>query len=222
MRLAAAVGSASATAALAAPASAQPDAPAKPRGVYVTFEGGAGWLHRMAVRCAHGTRHSSLGTKTGYGLGGAVGYAFGNGVRLEAEVPYRSNGAGALVAGSTSEPISGSVSSVALMFNALYDIAAVRVGRFTPYVGAGVGVARVSADDLGAQGVTLVRSGSNRFAYQAIVGVSGALTRAWSIHIDYRYFATDDPTFKTVGGESFASQYRSQSVMVGGTYHFGP
>src|SRR5579872_2838493 len=142
MRLAAAVGSASATAALAAPASAQPDAPAKPRGVYVTFEGGAGWLHRMAVRCAHGTRHSSLGTKTGYGLGGAVGYAFGNGVRLEAEVPYRSNGAGALVAGSTSEPISGSVSSVALMFNALYDIAAVRVGRFTPYVGAGVGVAR--------------------------------------------------------------------------------
>lgn len=189
------------------------------RGVYVSAAGGVALAQDLEIHC-HGSIDPSLRTKMGYGLSAAVGYAFGDGLRLGAEASYHTNPVSSFRSGGASAPISGSLSSIAVMGDLLYDIDALRVGRFTPYVGGGIGIAHIQANDLRSRGGLLASGSSDRFAYQGIVGVSGAITPALSVDIDYRYFAAADPTFTTTAGEKVSARYRVQSVMVGGTYHF--
>ena len=134
---------------------------------------------------------------------------------LELEVAYRTNdidsitSGGARLAGAT-----GEMNSLAFMVNGFYDI---NTGTaFTPYVGLGVGYARVSADGISATGLGFTNGDDdNKFAYQAIAGVAYQLTPEVALTADYRYFATQDPSFRLSSGASVDAEYKTHNVMVG-------
>ena len=168
----------------------------------------------------------------GVGAGLAVGYQGVGwaGLRLEGEITVRNNGIGSvtdtsgpLVAPGTTFPAKGSITSVALMTNAIYDFMPESV--WTPYLGVGVGAARISVGDAGPAG-----SGINvdvkdwQFAYQGIAGLKYAFNARWSASVDYRYFATTDPKFSTnITGSTISAktQYSTHNVFLGVAYHFG-
>ena len=182
-------------------------------GWYLGARAGVAWLedHSSPV----GGVNSSYDFDHGWGLGGSVGYQYGGPWRVELEVAYRKNDldsvtrGGARLGGAT-----GEMSSLALMLNGFYDIDTGTA--FTPYLGLGIGYARVSADGLTATGLGATNSDDdNKFAYQAIAGLAYKLTPEVSLTADYRYFATQDPKFRLSNGANVEGEYKTHNVMVG-------
>jgi opacity protein-like surface antigen len=165
---------------------------------------------------------------------GAFGYGFANGLRAEAEFGYRRNdwtqlrirrdgGLGRSLGippldGAT-VPVTGTENALTFMTNGWYDI---KTGTpFTPYVGGGIGAARVSIEGLSAGGgLTLVEDHDWVFAYQLGAGLSYAVTQSLSLTVDYRFFATTDPRFTDFEGVSFDSDYRSHTLSAGFRFSF--
>ncbi|MBM3508435.1 MAG: porin family protein, partial [Alphaproteobacteria bacterium] len=187
-------------------------------GWYVGARGGVSWLEDYS--------HPVAGTNTnfefdrGWALSGNLGYGFGGPFRLEFELAHRTNEidtisqGGARLAGAT-----GDMKSLAGMINGFFDIATGT--NFVPYVGAGLGYARVSADGITATGGGVTNSDDdNVFAYQGIVGASYWFTPEVALTADYRYFATQDPSFRLSNGASVEGEYRTHNVMVGLTIRF--
>src|ERR1700759_5572946 len=120
-------------------------------GFYVGVEGGANWLLNNSFTPNFSVLGTSLsGTSsaqynTGWAVGGMAGYDF-VGPRVELEGLYRSN------TGTTSTTLLGvalgnggiTVNQTSVMANVYYDFMADQA--FTPYVGAGAGVAFVNTN----------------------------------------------------------------------------
>ena len=144
---------------------------------------------------------------TGAGIVWAVGNSFQNGGRVEAELGYRSNSFDEFkVDGGGKVDIDGDIRSSSLMGNAYYDIST--EGSFSPYIGAGLGFAYLKAD------FDYFDSEDDEddtvFAYQLILGGSFASSEQFSVDLQYRYFATDDPEF-----DGLDAEYSTHNVMVG-------
>ena len=215
-------------------------------GFYVGARGGANWLLNTSANInssvtvlGRGTGRMSgpvaLDFDTGWAAGGFVGYDF-VGPRLEIETLYRDNKA--MFTGTV--PIAGvgnftflntntaEVQQTSVMANLYYDFFA--KNAFTPYVGAGAGVAFVHTrlTRFGA----LTDSDDTEFAYQAIVGVAYKATRNVRISVDGRYYGTLNPTFNnsfnlpaTVPVSGSGSGYYSNNnfaILASITYTFGP
>ena len=126
-------------------------------GVYVGVGGGINWITDTSIKApGSGTLSSDVGF---VGLG-SVGYAFGNGFRLEVEGNYRYN--------TVSAPGSrgGNLQSYGPMVNAFYDFDA-GWGSVTPYVGAGVGYLWGTVDGMGTSNST-----NGAWAAQGILGAA--------------------------------------------------
>jgi len=87
----------------------------------------------------------------------------------------------------------GDVKTLAALVNAYYDFPT--LAGFTPYVGAGVGVARnevgtttLSSNANGATVATLSGSTTTQFAWQASAGVAYSILPAVAVDFGYRYF----------------------------------
>lgn len=160
---------------------------------------------------------NKLDYNPGWNLNVAGGYALGNGFRFEGE--YSFDRASVDKVSGPSTGASGALDQHNFFANAYYDI---DTGTsITPYVGAGVGVAIVDANDLGGlSGGTTTSSTRARFAYQGIVGASMALNDQWSVTADYRYIGTTDPEYKTSAGVSTHDENASHNVVFGLRYAF--
>lgn len=148
----------------------------------------------------------------------AGGYAYGNNLRTELELGYRFDEAGTI---ASAWPGRGEddPSSWRLMLNGLYDF---DTGTsITPYVGLGLGGARIPASALGTTGDAAAEAGDTRFAYQAIAGVSVSITDRLNWVTDYRYFATTDPTLAAGAGSGTDPEYRDHTLMIGLRFSFG-
>jgi OOP family OmpA-OmpF porin len=179
------------------------------------------------------TATERLQSDTGINLDGALGMQFGP-LRLEGQASYLRNSASSLTAttattsSSTSStstpadpPIGGSTQAFAFLGNAIYDFAMPPWwGGVTPHVGAGIGVAHLTATQKFA-GVTLLDSSDTQFAYQAIAGLRVPLAPNWALDLDYRYVATTDPTFRTPAGNRVTSSYRTHNVLASLIFSFG-
>jgi OmpA-OmpF porin, OOP family len=119
--------------------------------------------------------------------GVGFGYAFQNGFRAEAELSYRSNEFGPEPVGDpVDDDVSGEASSWAAMLNGYYDFN--RGGRFEPYIGLGVGAAKVDVDLDAPRG----SADDTVLAYQAMAGVAIGLTERLDLDIGVRYFAAPE------------------------------
>jgi OmpA-OmpF porin, OOP family len=172
-------------------------------GFYVGARGGASWLFNNAIningvatvaafRTGPFNATTSTNFDTGWVAGGFIGYDF-VGPRVEVEALYHANTGRA----NSTIPILGvgtlrgnsnvGVQQTSVMANLYYDFFA--NPAFTPYVGAGTGVAFVNTRD------GLINSSDTEFAYQAIVGVGYKVTSNVRINVDGRYYGTLNPTF---------------------------
>ena len=145
-----------------------------------------------------------------------IGYRYGNGFRTEFEGAYRESDVDSLsgVAGGT-----GDIEAKSLMANLVYEINTNT--RFKPYFGGGLGLARVDYDGVAPVGGGTIDDDDNVFAYQGIAGISYWLSEALEIAAEYRYFATEDPEFRTSTGVSVDGEYDSHGVLLGLRWNFG-
>jgi len=164
---------------------------------------------------------------TGYVVGGAIGRGFGP-WRFEGEVAYRQNdlseltfisdgGLGvALGIGSLdglSVNANGDVSALSFMANVFYDFKL--ASGFNPYIGGGVGVAQVSANNVRVAGFQVVDDSDTVLAFQAGAGVSYDVQPHAALFLEYRFFRTLDPSLADVIGNQFDAEYQSHSVNAG-------
>ena len=87
--------------------------------------------------------------------------------------------------------------------------------RWSPYIGAGIGAARIEASDLQVTGQPLGKGSAVVLAYQLGVGLEYALTDSLSLDLGYRYFSTTRPKFTEVNGSRFGMDYISHSAVLG-------
>lgn len=219
-------------AALSAFALAATPAFAEKAGWYVG--GGGGWSQPEDMNSSDSALsfHSSEGG--GFAVLGFGGYNFGGMFRAEGELGYRhadirslsignDGGLGARLGtgsltGASTDP-TGNISALSAMLNGIFDLLPAR--RFTPYLGAGIGVARLSLSNFAVGGTTVTDGTDTQFAYQGIAGVSFALTPRIALALDYRYFATTDPSFRDSSGVPFRTQYHTHNALLTLTYRFG-
>jgi len=139
----------------------------------------------------------------------AVGYADGNGLRLEGELGSRYNEMDDFsLAGYGSVNIDGDVTVGSLMANVFYDFDP--RGKVSPFIGAGAGFANIEAD--------IDHFGSDDdfvFAYQLAAGISFKVIERMSIDVQYRYFSTEDPEFDGIDAE-----YATHNIMGGVRFNF--
>ena len=188
---------------------------AQQTGFYVSASGGAAFT--MDADNEGGGLSIESEFDTGFSFTGAGGYAFANGIRVEAEIGYRgadvdtrtiTNDGGLGVAGLSGEA-DGDVRVLSAMANAWYDFAV--DFPVTPYVGGGIGFANVDAEASFA-GVTIVDDDDTVFAYQAGAGAAYPLTETLSVFAGYRFFGTVDPRLTAADGTDFDSEYRTHII----------
>lgn len=199
-------------------------------GWYVGGEGG--WTHLEDMDFTNGAaavpNKGTLQPDEGFAAGIVGGYEFSPGIRAELEGVYRHNDLNKFNGSLTGPPsisagVGGTASSAALMGNLYYDI--LKNSPITPYVGAGLGLAAVTLDNVHMGNTQLFDDTEVSPAYQGIVGAKWQITPAWSVNADYRYFGTIGDSFpaKTVAGQpAIATGYHTHNVMIGFAYHFGP
>ena len=145
-----------------------------------------------------------------------LGYGFASGLRGEVEGGYHNNDVNSVsgVAGS------GDFRAWSLMGNLFYDFRGL-LGSVTPYIGAGLGGARVDADSVTPVGASSINDEDTSFAWQLMAGVAMPLAEQLEGTLGYRYFAAQNLDYNTAAGASIDSDYRAHSVMVGLRYSFG-
>lgn len=196
--------------ALAAPASAQQVT----TGPYLSLGAGPQWLND--AKTTGSTTNTTYRFDTGWTAIGALGYGLGNGFRVEGEFGYRHSNVSSASTGSAS----GSVKALDFMANGLYDF---NLGwPVTPYLGVGVGAARVSANNLTVPGSTsTINDSALEFAYQGMAGLTYAINQNLKVDLGYRYFRTTDPEYHVGSGGTVRSQYRDNTLLISFRWEFG-
>lgn len=180
----------------ATPAFAQGDAPGRKTGLYVRGGAGAGFADSFDQDFSYSPSYLPIiapptmkSTDIGGGLAwsAAIGFQY---AKTRTELEYRRFDLDAdeiaLTGGAAPSTITdaGAITAQAIMSNVYFDF--VNSSRLTPYVGVGLGGARIE-NELGQ------RDGA--FAYQGRVGVDLALSRALTFGVEYSYFRTTGIVF---------------------------
>ena len=141
--------------------------------------------------------------KNNMGLGAAVGYKFSL-LRAEAEIQHLRNGtnpnqsSGTLL-GGTSETI-GTLKETSGFANAYLDLPS--FFGLAPYLGAGLGYARVDLDNLGllrnSRPVLQFGGRDNVFGYQGMLGIQFHLLGRATVHAGYRIVKREDLSIRDV------------------------
>jgi outer membrane protein OmpA-like peptidoglycan-associated protein len=196
-------------------------------GLYVGAGAGLNLLQEVEGDLSSGfatPRGVNVQTDAGWAGVVSLGWGFGNGVRAEIEVNYRSNIVDSVANGASSGG-SGTVSSYGVMANALYDFDLGPGMPVTPYVGLGAGHVWQNWHRARNATVTL-DGGEGSFAYQAIVGAALPLNDVapgLALTAEYRFvgtLATDvDATSGTTRGTAEVTTF-NHSVLLGLRYAF--
>ena len=106
--------------------------------------------------------------------------------------------------------LTGDTSSLGLLLNGYYDF--VNKSPWTPFVSAGLGLARVDSNDMNVPGSGIANTNEDDtvFGFQVGAGVGYAVSGTVSLDVKYRYFGTSDPEFDTTDVE-----YSSHNVYAG-------
>jgi opacity protein-like surface antigen len=153
--------------------------------------------------------------------GGAVGYRL-NELRVEANVSYRNPDIDSVTISGTTLDGAGDVGALTGMINAYYDA---NLGLpVRPFVGAGIGIARVNIDS-DPSAVLRVDDDDTAFAWNLMAGVSYDVTNQVTVSAGYRYLHIGDLEFNASisglgSGTLEAKGFASHEVLVGVRYNF--
>ena len=186
-------------------------------GPYLNFQAGGNWVPDQSLR---DTPPSSYDLKPGFITGLGMGYSYSNGLRPEFELGYRRNNFDSRTTlGVTNNNVSGNENAYTVLGSLYYDIKAPS-GFFNvvhPYIGFGVGAARVERRNPpaagGVQGASFYDS---MFAYQGGTGIGVDLSPRITLTADYRYLGTHNRDHDS----TVRSDYRSHSALIGLRYFF--
>jgi len=147
-----------------------------------------------------------------------AGYGFANGLRGELEFGHQNVGVDSVGGAANS---AGDYKVWSAMANLLYDW---RTSLpVVPYIGAGIGVARLDLDGVRPVAGSTVDQAENAFAWQAMAGVGYAITDQLTASLGYKYFAIPDAgNYTTAAGTAVDSDYASHNVLVGLRYALNP
>ena len=176
-------------------------------GAYITGEAGASIIPNQDVSHTRaGTLEENLAAAPAYG--GALGYDFGNGTRIELDSLTTEADIDSLNGLKTH----GHIDATGLMLNGKVDL--MQNALFTPYVGAGIGFQDVGAKVAGMQGENWEP------AYQLEAGLRHKISDDLSLFGEYRF--TQSEASKISGGGMTGHQHFTNNAVIAGlTYHFG-
>lgn len=164
----------------------------------------------------------SLDTETGFGINGAAGYRFDD-ARVELEVAYTNNDVDGVTVNNLAEvPLDGDIESAQFMVNGYYDIPT--ESRFSPYIGGGVGVATLTANDVeanipGVGNLALDDTGAS-FVFQVKAGVGYKISDQASAFLGYRLHGLPGQNFEAFGADFDADTVLIHSMQLGARYNF--
>ena len=170
-------------------------------GYYISGEGGVSLPPDLSLNSVT-LGHQKYGFGTGYAVGGAAGYDFGDGWRLEMDSLYQHTDLSRL----SGAPATGHLSSTSVMANATYDL--IPDAKFTPYVGAGIGVQNVGGQ------VNALAGRDWRPAYQAEAGLRTDLTDTTSLFGEYRFSQSESVALSDATNS--ANQHFSDHALLAG------
>jgi len=155
---------------------------------------------------------SELGNASFFSV--ALGRDTGN-WRYEVELARRGGKINNFSIGGTEQAVSGDgLSATSLMANAFIDFN--EEGRFSPYIGAGLGLASVTADYSAAGGT--IDGQSSAFAFQLIGGASVQVSERVELFSDLRYMRameTDHALTAPLGSSDVSFQYDGYTLGAG-------
>lgn len=153
------------------------------------------------------------------GFAGAVsgGYQFSNNWRVQGEFGARLNSVSDITGTGAAAP-DGNVNVYSVMADAIYGIPTGT--KFTPYIGAGAGVAFVNANSVSTILGSNIDDTDTVFAYQGIAGIEYDVTPSLKAGLDYKYFRTANTSFTSAAAVDVDGEYEDHTVTVGLRYIF--
>ncbi|MEQ1490172.1 MAG: outer membrane beta-barrel protein [Terricaulis sp.] len=148
-----------------------------------------------------------------------LGYALDNNFRLEGELGHRRNPMED--AGTSGVFNTGDINAWSAMANLFYDFN--RGGKLEPYVGIGVGAARINVRGTDSINPFFFVDGEDTvFAYQGMVGFAVGLGEQWDLDVGYRYFKADGAEYDSIQftNQSGELDYEHQALTIGLRYQF--
>ncbi|HEX8413050.1 MAG TPA: OmpA family protein [Sphingomicrobium sp.] len=227
------------TLALASTALATP-ALARDGAWYVGLDGGAMIVEDITYDIGIVKDAGTVDHKYGGDFDANIGYDFG-GFRVEAEVAYKQANIDQYTSTITTPYISaagtrlnapagrynyagGRTSALSFMVNGMVDFGddSADAPGVSGFIGAGIGVARIKADDnaLNTRGAFLDDS-DTVLAYQGFAGVRAPITDNLDAVVKYRFFDAHNADFIDISGRQVEANFRSHSLLGGISYNFG-
>lgn len=148
---------------------------------------------------------------------GSVGYHFASGFRTELELGYRDNDVDGITATTLGD---GDSHAWTLMLNALYEHG--NDTPWAPYIGAGIGFARINYDDIGPlNGGLTLDDDTTEPAWQGIIGMIYKMRENVGLFADYRYLSAISPEMDASNGVNTDIEYDNSTFLVGVRFGFG-
>src|SRR4051812_15611945 len=209
--------------------------PSGPMSYYVGVEGGYTGLDDASGRIVGTGLRLKERFDDGYNVGGRVGVEWGS-WRFEEEFRFQHNTQRSASISGLPAGLCGGVARCpaprraargrrghALMTNAIYDFAPLTwAWGISPHIGGGIGAVG-QHEGLRPIGLNeIVQNTQWEFGYQAIAGIRYNISPNIVFDLDYRYLGTVDPTFRTVGGFKYESEYSSHNLVASLSYRFAP
>jgi len=163
-----------------------------------------------------------VNTETGFGINSAVGYQFED-ARVELNLGYNRNTVDGVSINDAAEvPVDGRFEVWSVAANGYYDISTGSAWR--PYIGGGVGVAKLAADDVEVDipvvgQATLDDSGLG-FIFQAQAGVAYDFSQTASAFVGYRLQGVPGTQFTVEDVDFDADTVFIHSIQAGGRFRF--
>lgn len=138
----------------------------------------------------------------------ALGYDFGNNMRLEGELAYQRNDINSVEVLGIVLSAAGDATATTLGVNGYYDFN--NEGALTPFITLGLGVAQVEVNNFETYYTYPVSGDDTVLTYKLGAGLGYAVSEKLNLDITYRYNGFSDPQF---GGTS--ATYSSHNIYLG-------
>ncbi len=188
----------------------------EPRGFYASIYAQASRLSSTSFDESSGVLGPGLRANfdTGFGFGGDIGFRYGNGWATEVEWNYRRHNLKSLSGAVVND---GDFASNIFFVNGLRRFPGA-VGKWTPYIGAGVGWVQEIDFDLNSVGADRAWSKQGKIGLQLIGGAEIPLNKDWSLAADIRMLRlgrVELPAEEGVMGRLSKPSYNPVSVQIG-------